>query len=151
MTPHQPFLFYLQTTEKYMAYVKARQNESIESLLKRFKKSVDNSGVLSTLKRYEYYEKPSVKRKRKQAAARKRALKQAKKRERQLERKRGGPSWKWNKDRTKKIPLRSNYRGKPNPSFKKRPHNRGNNSGPNRNNNRSNTRHTNRNSQGEKK
>jgi len=44
--------------------------ESFDSLLRRFNKKVQQSGVLSELRRHEYYEKPSVKRKRKRAANR---------------------------------------------------------------------------------
>lgn len=88
-----------------MSWVTAKPGENIESLLKRFKKAVDKSGVLSDLKKHEFYEKPSVKRKRKQAAARKRALKKAKKLARQAARKRSNQNFRWNKDHTKKIPL----------------------------------------------
>lgn len=86
-----------------MAYVKAKPNESIDQLLKRFKKKVEQSGVLSDFRKREFYEKPSVKRKRKQAAARKRYLK----RMRKFRPRPKGGNWKWNKYRTKKIPLRS--------------------------------------------
>ncbi len=55
-----------------MSEVKVGENESIESALKRFKKKVQKAGILSEIKRRERYEKPSVKRKRKAEAARKR-------------------------------------------------------------------------------
>ncbi|HIZ28331.1 MAG TPA: 30S ribosomal protein S21 [Candidatus Adamsella sp.] len=55
-----------------MAEVYVRSEESIESALKRFKKKVQKAGILSEIKRRERYEKPSVKRKRKSEAARKR-------------------------------------------------------------------------------
>ena len=51
-----------------MADVKAGDNESFESLLKRFNKRVQQSGILSEIRRREHYEKPSIKRKRKAAA-----------------------------------------------------------------------------------
>ncbi len=51
-----------------MADVTSGSEESIDSLLKRFNKKVQQSGVLAELKRREHYEKPSVKRKRKKAA-----------------------------------------------------------------------------------
>ena len=51
-----------------MTDVVAGENESFESLLKRFTKKVQQSGVLSEVRRREHYEKPSVKRKRKEAA-----------------------------------------------------------------------------------
>ena len=53
-----------------MAGVMASENENFESLLKRFNKRVQQTGILSELRRREHYEKPSVKRKRKRAAKR---------------------------------------------------------------------------------
>ena len=55
-----------------MSEIEVGQNESIESALKRFKKKIQKAGILSEIKRRERYEKPSVKRKRKAEAARKR-------------------------------------------------------------------------------
>ena len=52
-----------------------RDGESFESALKRFKKQCERTGILSEIKRREHYEKPSVKRKKKILAAKKRALK----------------------------------------------------------------------------
>jgi small subunit ribosomal protein S21 len=46
--------------------------------MKRFKKQVEKAGVLTELRRREYFDKPSVRRKKKAAAARKRALKRLK-------------------------------------------------------------------------
>jgi small subunit ribosomal protein S21 len=43
--------------------------------MKRFKKQCEKAGILSEVKRREYYDKPSVRKKKKAAAARKRALK----------------------------------------------------------------------------
>ena len=51
-----------------MADVVASEHESFESLLKRFNKSVQLDGILGEVRRREYYEKPSMKRKRKEAA-----------------------------------------------------------------------------------
>ena len=51
-----------------MAEVVASENESFESLLRRFNKRVQQTGILSELRRREHYEKPSVRRKRKRAA-----------------------------------------------------------------------------------
>jgi len=59
---------------KKMPEVKVRENENIESALKRFKKKIQKAGILSEIKRRERYEKPSVKRKRKSEAARKRKV-----------------------------------------------------------------------------
>jgi len=50
--------------------VVAGDNESFESLLRRFNKRVQQEGILSEVRRREYYEKPSVKRKRKRASKR---------------------------------------------------------------------------------
>jgi small subunit ribosomal protein S21 len=52
-----------------------RDGESFESALRRFKKQCERTGILSEVKRREHYEKPSVKRKKKILAAKKRALK----------------------------------------------------------------------------
>ena len=51
-----------------MAEVKASENESFESLLRRFNKKVQQTGVLSELRRRKHYEKPSVRRNRKKEA-----------------------------------------------------------------------------------
>ena len=53
-----------------MTNVVAGENESFESLLRRFNKRVQQEGILSEVRRREYYEKPSVKRKRKRASKR---------------------------------------------------------------------------------
>lgn len=58
-----------------MPGVKVREDETFENTLKRFKKLCDKTGILSEARKREYYEKPSVKKKRKSLAARKRALK----------------------------------------------------------------------------
>lgn len=55
--------------------VKIKENETFDTALKRFKKQVEKAGVMYELRRREYYEKPSVRRKKKAVAARKRALK----------------------------------------------------------------------------
>lgn len=55
-----------------MAEVKITKTESFETALKRFKRSCQKDGVLSELRKREHYEKPSVKRKKKSEAARKR-------------------------------------------------------------------------------
>ena len=55
-----------------MAEVRIKENETLDSALRRFKRSCAKSGVLSELKKRQHYEKPSVKRKKKSEAARKR-------------------------------------------------------------------------------
>lgn len=56
-----------------MTSVVAGNNESFESLLKRFNRRVQQSGILSEMRYREYFEKPSVKRKRKEAARRRKS------------------------------------------------------------------------------
>jgi small subunit ribosomal protein S21 len=53
--------------------IKMKDGERIDNALRRFRKTVEKSGVLQELRKREHFEKPSVKKKRKQAAARKRA------------------------------------------------------------------------------
>lgn len=60
--------------ENQMPEIRVGENESIESALKRFKKKIQKAGILSEIKRREVYEKPSIKRKRKSEAARKRRV-----------------------------------------------------------------------------
>jgi small subunit ribosomal protein S21 len=62
-----------------MAFVRIRDGEGFEQALRRFKKQVEKSGILSELKKREHYEKPSVRLKKKSIAARKRALKKSRK------------------------------------------------------------------------
>ena len=62
-----------------MANVTADNNESFESLLRRFNKKVQQEGILSEVRRREHYEKPSVKRKRKEAAKRRKSARRARK------------------------------------------------------------------------
>ena len=54
-----------------MSEVHVRENESLESALKRFKRSCAQSGVLAEVRKREHYESPSVKRRKKSEAARK--------------------------------------------------------------------------------
>ena len=58
-----------------MTYVRVKENESFESALRRFKRQCEREGILSEIRKREHYEKPSVKRKKKAIAARKRAAK----------------------------------------------------------------------------
>jgi len=52
--------------------IRVKENESLDNALKRFKRSCAKSGVLAEVRKREHYEKPSVKRKKKSEAARKR-------------------------------------------------------------------------------
>lgn len=54
-----------------MPVVHVREEESFENALRRFKRKVEKSGVLTELRKRQHFEKPSVKRKRKTIQARK--------------------------------------------------------------------------------
>lgn len=58
-----------------MSEIRVKENESLDSALKRFKRQCAKSGVLAEARKREHYEKPSVKRKKKSEAARKRKIK----------------------------------------------------------------------------
>ena len=58
-----------------MAELHVKENESLDSALRRFKRQCAKSGVLAEVRKREHYEKPSVKRKKKSEAARKRKFK----------------------------------------------------------------------------
>lgn len=55
-----------------MSKTVVRKNESIEDALRRFKRTVSKNGTIQEVRKREFYEKPSVKRKKKSEAARKR-------------------------------------------------------------------------------
>jgi len=57
--------------------VKVRDGESFDQAIRRFKKQCEKAGILSELRKREYYEKPSIRKKRKEIAAKKRAIKKA--------------------------------------------------------------------------
>jgi small subunit ribosomal protein S21 len=56
-----------------LAQVQVRANEGLDSALRRFKKQIQQSGILKEAREHEHYEKPSDK-KRKAAAARRRKM-----------------------------------------------------------------------------
>jgi small subunit ribosomal protein S21 len=58
-----------------MPGIRINDGESFENALKRFKKQCEKAGILSEVRKRESYEKPSVKKKKKAIAARKRAMK----------------------------------------------------------------------------
>ena len=58
-----------------MPGIKVKEGEPFESALRRFKKQCEKAGILSEVRKREHYEKPSVKKKKKALAAKKRALK----------------------------------------------------------------------------
>lgn len=53
-----------------MAGIKVRQDETIDEALKRFKKECEKAGVMTEIKKREYYESPSVRRRKKMEEAR---------------------------------------------------------------------------------
>ena len=55
-----------------MSNVIVRENETLDSALRRFKRATQEAGILSEVRKREHYEKPSVQRKKKSEAARKR-------------------------------------------------------------------------------
>ena len=63
--------------EHRLAEVRVGENETFESALRRFNKKIQQSGILAEARRREHYEKPSVKRKRKEAKRKKNARAQA--------------------------------------------------------------------------
>jgi small subunit ribosomal protein S21 len=62
-----------------MPDIRIRENESFENALKRFKKQCEKTGILSEIRKREHFEKPSLKRKRKALATKKRAMKRMRK------------------------------------------------------------------------
>jgi small subunit ribosomal protein S21 len=57
-----------------MPGVRVKEGEPIEGAIRRFKKQCEKAGILSELRKREHYEKPSIRRKKKALAARKRAV-----------------------------------------------------------------------------
>lgn len=55
-----------------MSETRVRKNESIDAALRRFKRNIAKDGVLAEVRKRKHYEKPSVRRKKKSEAARKR-------------------------------------------------------------------------------
>lgn len=58
-----------------MSTIRVGENESLDSAIRRFKRKCARDGIISDLRKREHYEKPSVKRKKKAEAARKRSFK----------------------------------------------------------------------------
>lgn len=63
-----------------MPGLKVKDTEPYDSALRRFKKHCEKAGILSEIRRREFYEKPSVRKKKKSLAARKRAMKRMERR-----------------------------------------------------------------------
>lgn len=62
-----------QRMVKKMSTVKVGENENVESALRRFKRKCSRDGIIGDLRKKEFYEKPSVRKKKKSEAARKRS------------------------------------------------------------------------------
>jgi small subunit ribosomal protein S21 len=60
-----------------MIKVKSRGNETVDQMLRRFKKLCEKEGLIKDMKRVSYYEKPSEKRRRRLRKAQSRAMKMA--------------------------------------------------------------------------
>jgi small subunit ribosomal protein S21 len=56
-----------------MVGITVKEGESYESFIRRFRRACENAGILREVKRREFYEKPSVRKKRKAAEARRRS------------------------------------------------------------------------------
>jgi small subunit ribosomal protein S21 len=56
----------------FMPTIRVKENEPFEVALRRFKRTVEKTGLLTELRAREFYEKPTAERKRKHAAAVKR-------------------------------------------------------------------------------
>lgn len=69
-----------------MPFVKVKENEPFDVALRRFKRSCEKAGVLSEVRRREFYEKPTSVRKRKMAAAVKRHQKKVSRERARLQR-----------------------------------------------------------------
>jgi small subunit ribosomal protein S21 len=63
-----------------VANVVAGSNESFDSLLRRFSRKVQQDGILAEVRHREYFEKPSIKRKRKAAAKKRKSARALRKR-----------------------------------------------------------------------
>lgn len=56
----------------YMSTIRVGENETLDNALRRFKRKCSRDGIIGDLRRKEFYEKPTVRRKKKAEAARKR-------------------------------------------------------------------------------
>jgi len=57
---------------KKMSEVRLKDNETLDSALRRFKRATQKAGIMGEVRKREHYDKPSVRRKKKSEAARKR-------------------------------------------------------------------------------
>ncbi len=68
---------YVSRNYRFMPSVRVKENEYFDAALRRFKRACEKAGILTELRRREFYEKPTQERKRKKAAAVKRHLKRS--------------------------------------------------------------------------
>ena len=68
----ETLLLMLGGREYLMSKTVVRKNESLDDALRRFKRTVSKTGTMQDARKHEFYEKPSVRRKKKSEAARKR-------------------------------------------------------------------------------
>ena len=66
---------YRREEKKEMSEVRVRENETLDSALRRFKRQCAMSGIMSEVRKREHYDKPSVRRKKKAEAARRKNAK----------------------------------------------------------------------------
>jgi len=66
-----------------MPVVQVREDESFENALRRFKRKVEKSGILTELRKRQHFEKPLVKRKRKAIQAKKKMMRKVQEERRQ--------------------------------------------------------------------
>ena len=70
---HKHEIFYnWREGERSMSNVIVKENETLDSALRRFKRNCAKAGIQQEIRKREHYEKPSVRRKKKSEAARKR-------------------------------------------------------------------------------
>lgn len=70
-------VFFWSTRAYSMPGVRIRESEHFDAALRRFKRACEKAGILTELRRREFYEKPTQERKRKKAAAVKRHIKRS--------------------------------------------------------------------------
>ena len=75
--PSRPLFLHYSIREHLMPGVRIRESEHFDAALRRFKRACEKAGILTELRRREFYEKPTQERKRKKAAAVKRHMKRS--------------------------------------------------------------------------
>jgi len=71
----EPEWVWLGPDTDFMPTIRVKENEPFEVALRRFKRTIEKSGLLTELRAREFYEKPTAERKRKKSAAIKRHFK----------------------------------------------------------------------------